>query len=510
MYYYRPRSGSKSTTRTRPAVSRERLRQEQPAHQPITETPERDEPPGAAPAAGIPDQQAQAVPVLDTHTLLLVLMLLERLAQAEGKESLSPPFMETEHLVVESIPPEEEGQDGQDPPSRPLLTHRLPVVLLALCVLVCLAVMAVSLVPLITASATVTIIPVQREITASTTLSVVTSGTTEKIAHQQVSGRRLSSLALSQAETVPTTGRGLQQARPAHGMLTFYNALPQVQNIPSGTLLTSTSGIQIVTEQDAVIPAGTGAVNGEASVTAHAIEVGPQGNIAAGTITGPCCRAYVLVTNRSPFEGGQDARSFPMVLPQDLSGAALGLKTSLSQSVQAALQAQVHPDETLITPVPCTPTVTSSHAAGEEAVQVTVTVEETCSGETYVTQALHAQITQVVTRQATAQLGSGYALVGDVQVTVRPGTLTHQQQQQGTLTLQVSGTGTWAYQFDDVHLQQMAHLIAGKSRAQATQLLLHQPGVSQVSVTVSSGTGSPTSVPADASRIHLLVFYRTV
>src|SRR5712692_10840698 len=300
MYYYRPRSGSKSTTRTRPAVSRERLRQEQPAHQPITETPERDEPPGAAPAAGIPDQQAQAVPVLDTHTLLLVLMLLERLAQAEGKESLSPPFMETEHLVVESLPPEEEGQDGQDPPSRPLLTHRLPVVLLALCVLVCLAIMAVSLVPLVTASATVTIIPVQHEITASTTLSVVTGGVAN-LTHQQVPGRRLSSLALSQAETVPTTGRGFQQARQAHGMLTFYNALPQVQSIPSGTLLTRASGIQIVTEQDAVIPAGTGAVNGEASVPAHTLQTGKEGNIAAGTISGTCCRAYVLVTSRSAF-----------------------------------------------------------------------------------------------------------------------------------------------------------------------------------------------------------------
>jgi len=361
-------------------------------------------------------------------------------------------------------------------------------------------------VPLVTASATVTIIPVQHEITASTTLSVVTGGVAN-LTHQQVPGRRLSSLALSQAETVPTTGRGFQQARQAHGMLTFYNALPQVQSIPSGTLLTRASGIQIVTEQDAVIPAGTGAVNGEASVTAHAIQTGPQGNIAAGTITGTCCRAYVLVTNRSPFGGGQDARTFPKVLQQDISGAVSTLKTSLSQSVQAALQTQVHPDETLITPVPCTPTVTASHTAGEEAVQVTVTVEDTCSGETYVTQALHAQITQVVIQQASTQLGSGYALVGDIQVTVTP-SRSADQQQQGTLTLQVSGTSTWAYQFDETHLQHIAHLIAGKSREQAMQILLHQPGVNQVSMTIS-GTGSPTSVPADASRIHLLVLYRS-
>src|SRR5713226_4369181 len=213
MYYYRPQRKSTTTTRPRPSASRERFRQEHQGYQPVTQAPERDEPAGPAPATGAPEQQAQATPVLDTHTLLLVLMLLERLAQAEAREQMPPSSIETEHLVVESTPPAAgEEEEGPYAPPRPSHTYQLPVVVLALCVLTCLAVMAVLLVPLITASATVTIIPVQREITASTTLSVVTGDTTEKIAHQQVPGRRLPSLALSQVETVPTTGRGFQQA----------------------------------------------------------------------------------------------------------------------------------------------------------------------------------------------------------------------------------------------------------------------------------------------------------
>jgi VCBS repeat-containing protein len=170
------------------------------------------------------------------------------------------------------------------------------------------------------------------------------------------------------------------------------------------------------------------------------------------------------------------------------------------------MQAQVRPDETLITPVPCTPRITSNHAAGDEAARVTVTMEETCTGETYATQALHAQVLRVVTQQATAQLGTGYTLTGDIQATVRQ-SRSSTNQQDGPLALQVSGTGTWAYQFDDARLQHMAQLVAGKSRQQAAQILLHLPGVNQVSMTIS-GTDS-SNVPADASRIHLLVLYRS-
>src|SRR5712692_1708977 len=118
MYYYRPQRKS-TTTRPRPRVSRDRFRDEQA---------------DTAPATGAPEQQAQAVPVLDTHTLLLVLMLLERLAQAEAREQMPPSSIETEHLVVESTPPAtpEGGEEEEGPyaPSRPSRRYRFPVVLL--------------------------------------------------------------------------------------------------------------------------------------------------------------------------------------------------------------------------------------------------------------------------------------------------------------------------------------------------------------------------------------------
>ena len=65
--------------------------------------------------------------------------------------------------------------------------------------------------------------------------------------------------------------------------------------------------------------------------------------------------------------------------------------------------------------------------------------------------------------------------------------------------LMVRGTGTWAYQFSEQQIEQMARSVAGKSAAQATNALLQTPGVSQVNV------GTNGTLPADPARIHVLL-----
>jgi hypothetical protein len=191
------------------------------------------------------------------------------------------------------------------------------------------------------------------------------------------------------------------------------------------------------------------------------------------------------------------------VTAQDVNGATATLQTSLQASVQAALQAQLHPNETLLPPI-CTPQVTSDHPVGDEARQITVTLTQICRGETYQTQALHTLITQMVTAQANKSLGTkGYQLSGDVESQVTPSHLVHGEQQHGGVTIEVRGSGTWSYQFDEAYLHSIATRLAGQSRQQATELLLHLPGVSQVAMTIS-GTET-TSLPPDPARIHLVV-----
>jgi hypothetical protein len=356
--------------------------------------------------------------------------------------------------------------------------------------------MAFLLSPL-TDSATITILPQAREITTTTMLTVVTDGTTNLLEHE-IAGRRLSSLTLSQGQTVPTTGIGHEDAMAAHGLITFYNASLSVQTVATGALLTGADGVQVVTDQDAVIPAGSLSTNGQATVAAHAMQAGPAGNIRAGDIYGPCCRLNVFAQNSRAFRGGQDARSFPMVTQADINGVVASLKANLMQSVEAAFQAQVSNDETLLMPR-CTPTITATHAIGEEATSLGVTVDEACTGEAYNTQRLHDLIAQLVTAEAVRSLGAGYSLTGRILAGVVESSL--KEQRPGAISLQVKGAGIWTYQFSEAVLEHLTWRIAGKSPQEARKILHGVPGVQSVGIQMSGGGGA--TLPGNPAQIRV-------
>jgi Baseplate J-like protein len=389
-------------------------------------------------------------------------------------------------------------QETTEPPFPPLprkpRRRALPFVVGALCVLVVGLLCAATLLIVLAPSATVTIIPASAQLTMTRTITVVPSNA--NAAQQQIPGRPLAIITLSQAKTVPTTGVSHQQAQAAHGLVTFYNALPAPQTIPAGEWLTGADGVAVVTLQDAVIPAGTLATNGQVTVPAQAVNAGPQGNIAANDLYGKCCRDNVFVSN-GPFRGGQNARSYQMVTQQDISAVASSLKASLDQGVQAALSQQIHSNETLVTPVPCATTVTPDHQAGSEAAQVSITVSEICTREAYDTGALHDLLMQKTTQQAAKQLGEGYRLVGDFQTSIAQAMLNTRQ---GTATLQVKISSTWVYQFSQAQQDQIKLMIRGKSKDEAITLLLHMPGVQTVSISTKNGN----VIPTDVQRIHLV------
>lgn len=348
-------------------------------------------------------------------------------------------------------------------------------------------------------TATVTIIAQSSPVSVTTMIKARIDGQPQTAgSEQQLPMRSLSTLTLTQARTSPTSGTGHQDAQAAHGLLTFYNALPIVQMVSAGELLTGIDGVQMVTDQDAVIPAAASPIEGQVTIAAHALQVGPGGNIAAYDINGPCCRAYVLVKNTSAFTGGQLARTYPMVTQQDIDTATAALKTSITQSVQAALRAQLRANETLLAPYPCTPTTSSDHTAGQEATQVTIIMQETCTGFAYDSQDIQSIMTQEINQQAARTLGTSYALVGKIQTSIVQATVKGQ-----TVMLQVKATGSYAYQFTQDRLEHMKTLIAGLQRGQAAQKLLHQAGVSSVSINI---TGVQTeTLPTDPARITLLV-----
>jgi outer membrane biogenesis lipoprotein LolB len=122
----------------------------------------------------------------------------------------------------------------------------------------------------------------------------------------------------------------------------------------------------------------------------------------------------------------------------------------------------------------------------------------------YQTQAVEAQVTHDVEQQAHTQLGDGYAMTGDPHVTV-----TQSRSQGSMLTLQIKGQATFAYQFQG-RLQVLKQQIGGMSKQEATAFLTQQPGVSAVSLDISSPLGTNTAtIPQDTNAIHITVLYST-
>src|SRR6266567_4304633 len=323
-------------------------------------------------------------------------------AKPETQEQEVTALIPAEPEVIEGefveIEPQETTEDHRPPKQKPYW------LLIPFTILFCLVFVAASfLFPLLTPSATVTIIPVERNITLTTAI--------------QVHGRELPALTLIQSTTAPATGKQHQNATRAVGTITLYNGLLFSQTIAAGTLLTGSDGVQVVTDQAARIPAATPPIEGQVTISAHALITGTQGNIPAYDINTACCATSVVAKNTGAFTGGAAARDFLIVTRADINNAVTSLLITLSQSEDAALQAQLHRDEDLITPS-CNPSVSSDHKPGDEAKHVSVTVSVTCSGISYDTHNVYANATQLISQELIQRFGTGLSSLGNIQVSV--------------------------------------------------------------------------------------------
>jgi len=419
--------------------------------------------------------------------------------------------MDEEENEQETIPSVESTLDEDDipleeetplPTEQPQSTHitephitrkrRIRPTILLVCIIPLIGILAgityAVILPLFTPSATITIVTTSQQMSTTSTLQVVTNGTADPNKNQ-VLGRTLPAITMSEQKTVPTTGTTRQTAQVAHGLITFYNAAPYVQIVNAGTLITGADGVQVITDQDAIIPAAIMPTEGQTTILGHVATPGPTGNIRAGDLYGPCCRLNVFVTN-GVFHGGQDARTYQSVTPQDINAVVSSVKASLDQSVQAALQTQVQPSETLVTPLSCTSNVTPDHQPGEEATQVHITMNAACTGITYNTQALTTLVTQRAIQDAEKRLGTGYTTTG-VRIT-QARTINH--------GLEITSVSLWAYLFTQEQQSSIKATIAGTNKDKATATLLRMAGVQSVAITLKNST----TLPSDAQHIHLL------
>lgn len=330
--------------------------------------------------------------------------------------------------------------------------------------------------------ATLTIIPTSQQVALTGTLQL---------------GRVLSPLAISQSQTVPTTGKGHQDAKAATGFITFYNGRSNSFTLAAGTTVTGASGIEVITNQDAIIPAGTPPTYGETTVPASALVTGRRGNISVGDINSSIAIA-VFVKNLTPFHGGQEERDFSTVSKQDINKISTRLIPTLTQSIQGALQGQLIPREQLHL-LPCTPTVTSDHPIGQEATLVKVTVSATCSAVAYTSRELVEKATALLFTQARQKLGTGYSLIGDVEVSVKQATVTRTSKP--LVFFSFFSQGTWVYALNKSEQQHIKQLIAGKTKQAALHILLSVQGIERASLAWSD----ETRLPKDSQQIHIVL-----
>lgn len=194
-----------------------------------------------------------------------------------------------------------------------------------------------------------------------------------------VAGFRLVPVSVSSKTTVMATGKGYISAQTASGSITFYNGLTYTQVVPTGTRLTGTDGISVVTDGQAIIPPAaetTPPTYGQITVLAHAVLAGTAGNIHAGDINAPCCATSIIAQNRYAFTGGADAREYTYVTHADITHATNTLVPTLqSQALSHLPTPQFAPH--------CSTKTHSVPSVGAETTSALLTLTETCRADSY-------------------------------------------------------------------------------------------------------------------------------
>lgn len=129
------------------------------------------------------------------------------------------------------------------------------------------------------------------------------------------------------APIIPT-GIHTYPATQAHGTLTIYNGSILQQEIPAG-MIVSAQGKEVVVDSSAIVPPGNPPTYGIATVPAHAVLAGEQGNIPAFAIN-QVYGASLYIRNLTAFLSGKDAYSIKVVTPQDRQTAINTVRASLT------------------------------------------------------------------------------------------------------------------------------------------------------------------------------------
>ncbi|HXX79840.1 MAG TPA: baseplate J/gp47 family protein, partial [Ktedonobacteraceae bacterium] len=301
------------------------------------------------------------------------------------------------------------------------------------------------------------------------------------------------SKAQAQSVTVPATNLIVIPGKKAIGTLTFHNTQSPcniARIIPAGTLFTNSHGISVAT--DRAVTLGTSC---NASAPAHAVKIGPEGNIGAHSIK-QTYHATVIVDNPVAFVGGQFAQSYTTVQQSDIDHARNSLEGRTMQEALSGLHAQLQANEQYTSLPACTSKAIADHQAYDIATQVTVVVMVACTAEAYKPQEIISQSQQMLNTRAQALFGPSYMLSGNIHSTI---THVATDAKHDTLITTVA-SGLWTYQVSRARTDQLAQLLTGMDKHDAQYTISRQKGVQSVSISVSN---NGNTMPSKAKSIHI-------
>jgi hypothetical protein len=280
--------------------------------------------------------------------------------------------------------------------------------------------------------------PLQR-ITASFVVTGILPPGTARPDALQIPMHTITATGVSDVRTVQGTGVTQAGGTRATGLLLLRNGSGIAATVPANTVITTASGIAVVTNDDVQVPPANQQTQqfGQVSVGAHARDTGLDGNIAAISISGPCCASAtntLFASNPDAFTGGAAGTRYTFVRQADVDGVTPQLKGQAIDRAFARLGQQSVAGEMFTTHPQCQDEMQVSQPIGDTGVAIVstqVSATSVCTVTLYSTKQLHDLIAVHLLTKASV----GARLQGDITMQVRV---------QGPTTLLVAASGLYA------------------------------------------------------------------
>jgi len=245
-----------------------------------------------------------------------------------------------------------------------------------------------------------------------------TTNSSGRLSGAPVNGIELSA-PLSVQDTAPATGTRQVPTGRAHGTMHFANTTSLSKAVPAGTQFNAPNGVIVETTQSATVPptdllAGT---IGRRDIPIDANVDGPDGNLAAGQLTG--VYADALQYTNSELTGGE-METVKVVTQADIDGLTSTLMTRIESEVAGAVNQQLQPGQQLITQTISLTNkqVVADHKAGDDGDGVKVMVTGVAMGYAYSENDMNGSITGAVENwvatSSAISADAGAQLVGNI------------------------------------------------------------------------------------------------